>query len=312
MIKPASCFVIVFVYLLFMSCKKHENAATPASCTSTLYGFTSPNPVDTFQTCTFGPINELTATASAIATFTDINASTQAAFNTSDNCYHLLSYDSFKLYKIDAGGAITMLTYIPNGVANLVGISYNRATNNLYCIKYYGDSTVIAEITTTASTYSTVNVCKTLYTAYGQGLNSTVDNNTGDIYYESNSQTAGPYSYYIEKYHPGWSKPVQIANSNNDILGLCFNKNDNTLYGVIGSTFVKISSNGTISNIVYLGFQADVFSYSACIDPCSNRYIVTSMNDDGVSIMEELDIAGNILEYDTSTALYQGLAVSNP
>ena len=74
--------------VLSTSCKK--NTTHDTSCTSTLYGYTTPVSAmylpDT--TCNFGIINESTALFSGLGTFSGCVYSNQAAYSTSDNYYY--------------------------------------------------------------------------------------------------------------------------------------------------------------------------------------------------------------------------------
>jgi hypothetical protein len=128
--------------------------------------------------------------------------------------------------------------------------------------------------------------------------------------------------FYIEKYQPGTTASVVVASGTGawNILGLRFNKNDNMLYAIrvnhpaTGFDFIKINpSGGPIATVAGLSFDVNPDFYSATIDPCSNRYILSSMKIVGglpSNHLYQLSMTGTILQDDVTPTFYQGLDVS--
>ena len=298
-------------FVLFASCKK-TNKTT--SCSSTLHGYTAP--VDTMYsgasyTCNHGIINTTTGGMATFGSFTgSLIFTNQAAFNTSDNCYYV--FGTSNLYKIDASGTTT--AFAPADTSSYSSITYNSSTNKLYCIK----TGRLAELTTTSTTFSATSLVMPAH-PFDRELfsapNIAVDNTSGDMYF-----VTGIYpSFYVEKYHPGASSSTVVASGTGGInlLELRFNKNDNMLYGLqlnadtVTYSFIKVNpAAGTISTVVNLGAIVNADVYSATLDPCANRYIIsTTTNNIHSFILYQVDMSGAIVQHDTTTTFYQGLDV---
>ena len=142
----------------------------------------------------------------------------------------------------------------------------------------------------------------------------TIDPVTGDMYLQTADTTA--HIYYVEKYHPGASSTTVVATvPGTDIFDMRFNKNDNMLYALqpvtsfITSNFIKINpASGAISTVSSgLVFNGDF--HSATLDPCTNRYIystlIPTMSGD-MFMLYKLDVLGAIVQHDTTSNSYQG------
>jgi len=311
-------FVAIATVILLASCKKNTPHST--SCSSTLYGYTVSSSalglMDT--TCNFGIVNESTAAFSGATTFLSTVYSNQAAYNTSDNCYFTFKTSMgdatsvSSMYKIAGSGVATTLAN--SSGASYSSLTYNGATNSLYGIS----GGYLVQITTTATSFFSTNLVTPIhpFSLYGWATADplTVDNATGDIYYV----TGDTLTYYIEKYHPGASASAVVASGTGawDIYGMQFNKNDNMLYAVRqnmpGNTydFIKIDpSTSTISTVTGLSMGLNSDFYSSCIDPCSNRYILSTVINSHIGILVQLNTTGSILQEDTTATFYQGLTV---
>ena len=300
--------------LLSPSCKKGSSSKT--TCTSTLYGFTTPlaTMYDTVSACSAGIINESTAAIATSGSFASAVYSNTGAYNTSDNSFYALkiqmggSLSGGPLYKV-SGGTVTSLTSSVTG--HYLGLAYNRATSKLDCI--FNNS--LAEITIAGSSFSANALATTLHPIYCDGVS--VDNTTGDIYVV----TGDTSTYYIEKYHPGAAATSIVASGTGAwfILGMRFNKNDNMLYAIrenypaSGYDFIKIDpSAGTVSSLSPISFVVNPEFYSATIDPCSSRYVLSSLTGSFFTghVLAQFSMSGTLMQLDTTATLYMGLDVN--
>jgi hypothetical protein len=314
--------VICFLLLLAASCKK--TSKTTASCTSTIHAFTAPS-LGCFlpapYACSHGIINPSTGTIATAGTFPQaLPFTTQATFNTSDNCYYLfqMAYGGYNLFKIDAAGVQTTLT--PTDAFHYSAIAYNHVTNKLYSRR----NGFLVQITAGTSTYSTTALVAPAH-PFADTLASgaiTVDNTTGDMYF-----LTGVYpNYYVEKYHPGASATTIVTTvpTGFPILDLNFNKADNMLYAMrikndsFNSEFIKINpAAGTYTFLADLGPTINTDIYSAALDPCSNRYIISKFGP-GIAgpsagpscVLLQLNMSGAIVQHDSTATFYQGLDVA--
>jgi hypothetical protein len=308
--------------ILFAACKKDAQKTT--SCTSTLYGYNVPHSgiYDTVATRTNGIVNPTTAAISSIGSFSASAYTNQAAFNSSDNCYYVFKtrmgvgagYNT--LYKISLSGVVTTLTNATP--VNCYALTYNRVTNKLYCITVAGTVSALAEITITGSAYTTTNLTTGVHTPYAN--NTTVDDNSGAVYFTTGDTTTS----YIEKYTPGGSTSSVVATVSGAwaVLGLSYNKSDNMLYavkmlhyptGTHYDDFLKIDpSTGTVATLSALTFEVNPEFYTACVDPCNSRYIISTLG--GTTWMScylnQLDLTGALVQHDTTAGFIQGLSVN--
>ena len=313
---------IAAIVLLSVSCKKSSTSRT-TSCSSTLYGYTLPVGSAYYDTaCSFGIINESTAAFSILGTFSSCTYSTQAAYNTSDNCYYTFKMtmgdatSSSSLYRISTSGAVTALTN--SSGAAYSSLTYNSSTNHLYGISTTLSGSYLVQITIAGTTFSSTSPVSPVhpFALYGWATADpvTVDNTTGDMYYV----TGDTLTYYIEKYHPGASASTVVASGTGawDIYGMQFNKNDNMLYAVRQNhpsntcDFIKINpSTGSISTLAPFSIGINSDFYSTVIDPCSNRYIISTPINMGIYTVSQLSMTGSVLQFDTTATFYQGLSV---
>jgi hypothetical protein len=314
--------VICFFVILAASCKK--SAKTTSSCTSTLHAFTAPTssislPWHIPYACMHGIINPTTASIVTSGTvLEDILFTTHASFNSSNNCYYLFqqSYVGYNLYKVDAAGTVTTMT--PTDTYKYNAVAYNHVTNKLYSKR----NGFLVTITEGTSTYSTTNVASpvhpfadSLQTEYSCGI--TVDNTIGDMYFLTGLSS----SYYVEKYHPGSSTTSIVATLPVGFapFELSFNKADNMLYSIRRNSttgddeFIKINpATGTVTSLANLGPLVNVDIYSATLDPCSNRYIISTLTPGtpAQAMLYQINMSGAIVQHDSTATFYQGLDVT--
>lgn len=310
---------------LFAACKKDAKKTT--SCTSTLYAYNVPYSGigDTLGARTNGIVNPSTGYISSIGTFTASAYTNQAAFNSADNCYYVFKthmgvgagYNT--LYKISLSGVVITLTNISPVLC--YALTYNRVTNKLYCITStgygIGTSSALAEITIAGSLYTTTNLTSGVHRPYGN--NTTIDDNTGAVYFTTGDTTTS----YIEKYIPGGSSSTVVATvtSGWSLLGLSFNKNDNMLYAIrqphypvtLADDFLKIDpATGTVATLSVLTFQVNPEFYTACVDPCTNRYLISTLGGPlwGSCYFNQLDMTGTLVQHDSTSGFIQGLSIN--
>ncbi len=126
----------------------------------------------------------------------------------------------------------------------------------------------------------------------------------------------------IRKVHPGSPSSTVIATTSGDrIYGLCYNNNDNKLYGIQPGAawnidyFVKVDpATGSVTTLATFSFQFNNEFFSAVIDECTNRYILSSdeMTDPSInsSYIKQIDMSGAVVQNNTMTdGIYLGLAI---
>jgi hypothetical protein len=315
---PKLIVALCVITMLSFACTKKKGTS---SCTATLYGSKHTGMDTTF---TFGVINSATGTSPGIASYHSRMLNAQGAFNPTDNCYYMLGYDHYfstkvKLYKIDLAGAVT--TYAPSAADTFAytALAYNKVTNKLYCLKKTSaTSSKVVEIIVVGSTYSTTPLASTVHPATPDILAyMTVDNNTGNIYFGTQDDTT---TYYVEKYTPGASATTVVAAGTTGwtIFGLRFNPNDNMLYGIrnnspaTGYNLIKVNpSASTITDIALIASGINEDFYSTTLDPCSNRYLISTLTGSGWSthILGQLDMSGTVLQSDVIPYSYMGMDV---
>jgi hypothetical protein len=263
-------------------------------------------------TCTFGKINTTTGASTSITSFVGNVQFNQGAYNTTDNNYYAFNRlaTSDTLYKIGLSGTVSILDNTSTG-NRYDGLVYNRVTNKLYCFRNSGGVSHIAQITVSGSTYTTTDLATTILPAMHD--NATVNQASGDIYYQSFD--IGTYTFSIEKYVPGATTSVTICSGMPiDLWGLRYNTVDNMLYairpGAVNFELLKITPSGTISTVADLGFPVNAKFHSACIDPCSNHYILSRKDiNTSQGHLYQISMTGTILQHDITTEMYQGMDV---
>ena len=226
------------------------------------------------------------------------------------------------LYKITASGAVTALT---GPMTSHYSLTYSQVANKLYCLTGSTAGPVLTEVTVSGSTFNTVTVAAPLHAVSSPtaGANSTVNKNTGDIYYT----TYDASNTYIEKYVPGGTTSVVAtipAGSYDMILGLSYNRNDNMLYAIkrnggtaaTADDYVKINPlSGAVTILSSLPFKVNFELYSACVDACKERYYISSV-DMGTGTwvtcyLKQLSLTGAMVQADTTADLLQGIYVAD-
>jgi hypothetical protein len=316
------CFSLIFV-LSVAACKK-ENS-TPVTCKTPLFAYsgTIDRSNGNFRLSSFGIINRLTATDSRITTLSNTVYANQGAYNSTDHCFYLFNYDNgtgsyTTLTKIDLEGTVTTLK--PAGLLdNTEGLFYNRFSGKLCCIlaKWNGGSSFsgsIAEVQITGSIFITAKIANMVNVPLSTiPVSPSVDNETGDIYYLTHKVKK---AYSIEKFHPGDSIPTVVMTGNNDtLLGLRFNPADKMLYAlrrpvdtsVKNYEFIRITAAGAVTTLNKINTPVSRKYFSACIDPCNNRYIFSVTNDSTKGTISQLGMDGTVLQHDTTTNIFLGL-----
>lgn len=310
--------VVAIGLLFFESCKKEKQGETTA-CKSAIYGYNMPDSASllniTGGTCAYSLVNSATGVGSSMGSFISWGLPVQGAFNHSDNCYYVFKITSTitpgsVLYKISASGTVS--TYTKSTAGGCGAIVYNRFNNKLYCA--VADS--LAEIVISGTYFTTNNLVATVHPM--RGYNTTVNNSNGDVYYTTGDTTV----YYIERYQPGGASSSVVASGTGawSLLGLKFNNNDNMLYAVtddhpvVGNHFIKINpSTGVVSSLSHLPGIINVDFYSTCLDPCSNRFLVSTMSYSSIGfdtcILNQYNMSGKLVQHDTTTGLFLGLDV---
>ena len=302
------CIVVLF----FISCKKKKNIST--ECSSQIYGYAIPKNSGGVQSCSFGAVNTSTASITPFATFPAI-MERKSAFNSNDNCYYIYLDD---FYKIGQDGKTTVLESADSMYFD--ALVYNNYNNKFYAI---GASSLI-EIEVNGNKYTEKRVAHFIHSSYYSSL--TVDNN-GDVYYITQDyDTVHPDRnyYYIEKYHPGNLSSTVVASDGSQrpifsILGLEFNKNDNMLYALRQSStelamqLIRIDPvKGTITrpiNKFLFPIFIDAGNCSTCIDPCTNRYIISQYDQTtGTATLDQIDMTGAIVQHNETNFIFMGLS----
>ena len=314
--------LIVLTSISFANCKKSNSKKT--SCVSTVHAYSAViNPLDTsvVYACSHGILNLSTGGIATSGTITTSMLFTnQGAFNTSDNCYYVFQNAGYSnasaslLYRVDASGATNML--VPADTGRFVSLTYNEFTHKFYCIR----NGALVELNTTSTTYTTTNLVTPVHPFLPQPFSPTniaVDNATGNMYYA----TTDSVNNYVEKFNPsGASSAVIASGGSGSILEMRYNSNDNMLYALNTHAatysesvdFIKINpSTGTITTIVVALAPLNPDQYSATLDPCSNRYLLSTTAmvpvGPGPYILRQVNMTGSIIQTDTTVALYQGL-----
>lgn len=313
------------ICLIQSSCKKPKDTHEKKTCSSVLHAYTSSVTMPTTYRfpCSHGTVDLATGIITSSGSFSNCLVFTnKAAFNSSDNCYYAFSSEyyytggySCSLDKIDAAGVVVNYSS-PVDTFVYSSLIYNEVNKKMYCIK----SGTIAELTIGTSSFSASTIAAPVYPFVTGSLSSstasiTIDNSTGDMYFI----TSGP-PYHIEKYHPGGSSTTVIGTCPSLFGVVCmrFNKNDNMLYALQHNMdtathdFIKIDpSTGICTSLAHLGDIINVDFISAALDPCSDRYIISTIDVPGFKpILYQLDMTGSIVQRDTTATFYQGLEVS--
>ncbi len=328
---PAATALSVAIITLFAACKK-EPTASKTTCVATLYGYNYLDTpfVPTTSVVGWGNINETTLATTSVATLPVTAYSNQGVYNTSDNCYYVFRYGTSgmtnTLLKVAPGGAVS--TYAGPGAQNLEGLVHNRVTNKMYCLRYATGSLAattadVVEIATSGTSFTVTPVATTINNIrWVSPATSTVNNMSGEMYFTLVDAQTGAFS--IEKYMPVASTTSVIASgAGKVIMGLRFNSNDNMLYAVTDEyssggpslyKFVRIDPlTGTFTTLATLSFQVNNELYSAALDPCSNRYLLSTATGAGwtTKTVRQFNMSGAIVQSDVTAGLFQGLAVKD-
>jgi len=313
---------IAFGILALLAACKKKNANRETTCMSTLHAYnTAVNSADTatFEASKHGMIDLATGTITTTSSIFRCSPvfTNQGAFNTADNCYYVFKANGLypssvtSLYKIGASGTVTLLS--ATDTVTYTSLVYNDVTHNLYCIR----NGVLVEISIAGTTFTTTSVATLLHPLAGQlytPAHIAVDLTSGDMYFTTGDTT----TYYIEKYHAGYTTSAVVATGTNGrILEMRFNFNDHMLYamkahGQTSYDFIKINPAGSsITTIAVLGFQLNPDFYSATLDQCNNRYIIFCETHAPFSsmqgILRQINMSGAVVQSDSTTTYYQGL-----
>ena len=318
--KFAYLVTAIACFTLFLACTKNKKTT---SCTSEIHAFKAPAlSLDT--TVNLATVDLPTMSGTTIGSFNNSSYTNQATFNTADNCYYVFKIRSSggtsTLYRINTAGTVT--TYTRTDTTDLEALVYNSVANKLYCVKA-GASTQVVELAISGSTFNYTAVATTSGTGASSSLaTSAVNSTTGEMYFTLTQHTTSGTNYTIEKFMPGGGSTSVISSGTGSkyYLGLRFNINDNMLYaleedhgtGTTVTKFIKISpSSGTISSLSTFAWPVNVEFYSSVLDPCSNRYILTTPSGSGWTTLKlaQLDMSGNLVDSAVTTEVYQGLTV---
>lgn len=327
LLRPTYIFCALLIALA--ACTKDKNKdQNKTTCFATVYGYnTTDSPVYAPSlTAAFGTVDLATATATSTGTITTSAYSNQGAFNTSDNCYYVFRYKNYTntdtLYKITSSGAVTICT--ATSLAYREGLIYNEFTHKLYCLERHSTGPAdIVEVTTSGSSFTTTIVgATTNIAACSSPTSATVDNATGKMYFALTK--TNPEVYNVETYTPGSTTTTVLASGTDKLfMGLRFNKNDNMLYAIrenypssssapITYDFVKIApSSGSVSTIAALPFEVNNEFYSAAINSCSDRYILSTLTGGAwlYKVVRQLNMSGVEIQTDSVAGFLQGLDV---
>jgi hypothetical protein len=312
--------------ILIAGCKKP--AAKETTCGATVYGYRVPASAvfDTVTTSYLGVVDPGTSAISTIGSFNTCAYTNQGAFSSSDNCfYNFKTYMGSEtgtgiLYKTDLSGAVTTLHGPADWHRN---ITYNKATHKLYCITGTATSPfVLTEINISGTTFTTTPAGTSVHPFF---TGSAADDLTGNIYHV----TGDTGTFYIEKFTPGSSTLTVVASGTGawDILGLTYNKNDHMLYAIreaytasAGANyhFIKIDpATGTTTTLSTLSFDVNREFYSACLNPCTDRYIISTVHQINSGTMpfphffvNQLNLTGTLVQNDSTADFIQGLYVN--
>lgn len=309
------------ICLIQSSCKKPKDTHKKTTCSSVLHAYTASSmswPAGTTYPCSHGTVDLATGIITSAGSFSNCLVFTnKAAYNSADKCYYAFSTKylggySCALDKIDATGATTTYS-APVDTFVYSSLIYNEANKKMYCIK----SGTLAELTTGTSSFSASTIAAPVYPFATGSLSSstasiTIDNSTGDMYFITSGTPQ-----HIEKYHPGSSSTTVIGTcpTGFGVVGMRFNKNDNMLYALkynadtVTTDLIKIDpSTGTSTSIANIGKIINVDFISTALDPCSNRYIISTgaLGSTGTSLYQ-LDMTGAIVKHDITPTFYQGL-----
>jgi hypothetical protein len=307
------CLSIPF---LFTSCHQNQDSEVeptgitcPTAAEVYAYRGTHTDTVYAPYSCVFGMINTATGSSTSMASFMGDVYFNQGAYHITEGNYYAFKsiMDTTRtLFRISPSGTVTTLTNSATG-NRFDGLVYNRHNGRLYCFRNSGG---IAEVTVTGSSYTATDVAATIHPELYD--NATVDPATGDIYFQTHDLSTTTYN--IEKYQPGGAVTTVSSGMPVDLSGMRYNANDGMLYAIrpggAGYDFVKINSAGTITTISSLSYVNTKF-YSACIDPCSNHYLLAYRGFDLLhnGHLIQLDMSGTVIRHDSATTMYQGLAV---
>jgi hypothetical protein len=327
-----SAIVLSLASISFFAACKKEPTASKTTCAATLYGY---NYLDTIFAAPsspvgWGAINETPLATTSVATLPVTAYSNQGAYNASDNSYYVFQFVSSgitnTLIKVGPGGVVT--TYTGPGAQHLEGLVHNRVTNKMYCLRYAsgGSSATpadVVEIATSGTSFSVTPVGTTIKNIrWASPATSSVNNTSGEMYFAFADAPVDIYS--IEKYTPGsGTSTVVSSGSGRSVMGVRFNSTDNMLYAITSEypaggpavfKYVRIApTSGVFTTLATLSFNVNNELYSTALDPCSNRYIVSTVTGTGWTIktVKQFNMSGTIVQSDVTAGLFQGLTVND-
>jgi uncharacterized protein YjiK len=323
MIKGLICILMVYRYLLMpvvicllaSSCRKQSEVA--AVCKTQVFAYYSSmkDSIGGIDPTSFGTVNMPTFQVADIAQLAGLVYKTPGTYNTLDHSFYLFNYSNTQtdLVRISLDGVVTILRKAPTaGVYD--GLFFDPYKGKLFCVQAQASGSAIMEIVMENTTYSLKKVAPTLGWANEVcPVSATEDAANGDVYYVTNLPSK---KMAIEKYHSGDTVTTVVAtDSLRKIAGLRFNKNDNLLYairemldtGAAKYELVSISKTGKIAHLANIDVQVDINYFSACVDQCLNRYILSTLNKPDNGIISQYSASGTLRQRDTTRGLLVGL-----
>lgn len=310
------------------ACHRPTSTTSTTSCASILYGYSADviSGTTTPDSLTkIGIIDAGTDVLAPMATAINTTYTNQGTYNPTDGCYYVFKSQmgsgasTGTLYKVD-GATVASFTGPAN---NAYGLTYNPVNNKFYCASYASGGGSISEVALSGSTYSLNSPVSTVHPAYGlwEGGNTTVDEVSGTIYYI----TGDTATQYIERYTPGGTPSVVTAITGSwVILGLRYNATDHHLYALkeiypsatMEHDLIRIDpSSGTVNTLGAIPFHVNSEFYSACADPCTNEYILStpSHTTAGLPATEigRFNTSGTMVQHHITPGIYQALAIKH-
>ncbi len=305
--------------LLGVSCKKESQKTT--SCTTSVHAYLLQRPSISTMTGTVGSLNTGLSMFTGISSpitgdFTFVNG----AYNSSDSCYYLFrggssgSSSSTDLCKVDRTGTITTYT----GSSSYYGrqLVYDRFTHQLYTL----ESGSIKQVSISGSTYSLSTVFTPSHLVRSGGYefsNSlTVDRATGDLY----TITGDTANCYIEKFTRSSGSGSIVATFSSTSYkwhySLCYNTADNKLYSLketwapLAYKIIKTDpASGSSTELTTFDTTGTIFNpdfHSACIDECSNKYVLSTVM--STNYLIKFDLSSSSFTIDTTHPNILGLS----
>jgi hypothetical protein len=313
----------ITISLLFASCKRETTIVDPPlPCSATLHGYVFTDSLfnRASASSSWGAINPATLATTPTTTVMLSGYTNQVAYNTVDSCCYVFQINNStrtsNLLKITTAGIVS--TYTSASPQYLEGLVYNPVTNKLYCLRFSASLAEVVEITTSGTSFTATPVATTVQnTNTASPVTSTVNNATGDMYF--NITSFYPTLYSVEKYVPGSATTtVLAADTGRYMLGLRYNNNNNQLYAISVDTATGVNSftnidplAGTVTLLAPLPFGVNYEFCSSVINPCSNRYIVSTFTSAlwGPRQVAQLNMSGSVVQSDYTAGFYTGLVI---